>query len=403
MVAALSTLTAASGWTAPAASGVFTLVSNTSYAKTQTTTGYSFTGSSLLGQFTPAGGGSASLLAVALRPVASSNANEFGFEIQNGKIFLYVVSNGVWKLGVETTYSPTAHAWVRLRESNGVGFLDVAPDGLTWTNLSSLSYGALNVTDVTTVLYAYQATGASVATIASLNTPPTPPPPAGQSVTEYSDLTLVFLDHTSIAPAEHLPEFQTVSTPVGPGFAFSISDTTDVTPWDSGMKCVLAKMVNDKDPVVMNTTQTWNFYVYLPTQEIVTSWNGGVLWEFHTPGNSSGNNICLDNTGRGPTNPSFRFVHEGSGTFTWVPLTFNTYHHFTITVRWSTGSDGFYQASMDGVEYQNFTGATVFASDASGSDDTPFLQFGFYADIGASNGVASVGTNQVTISGITVA
>jgi len=154
--------------------------------------------------------------------------------------------------------------------------------------------------------------------------------------------------------------------------------------------------------VVMNTTQQWDFYVYLPTQEIVKSWNGGVLWEFHTPGNSSGNNICLDNTGRGPTNPSFRFVHEGSGTFTWVPLTFDNWHHFTINVRWSTGADGFYQASMDGVEYQNFTGPTVFASDASGGDDTPFLQFGFYADIGASNGVASVGNNQVTIAGITV-
>ena len=67
--------------------------------------------------------------------------------------------------------------------------------------------------------------------------------------------------------------------------------------------------------------------------------------------------------------------------FNWAALTFNAWHHFTIKVRWSLGSDGFYQAFLDGTPYQNFTGPTVYAAD----NGTPFLQFGFYADIGAAN------------------
>jgi hypothetical protein len=222
------------------------------------------------------------------------------------------------------------------------------------------------------------------------------------TIAQYSDLNLVFARKTYFSPAVALPpDFQTVSTSFGPGFQFVASDTTDVTLWDSAMKAVLAKK---QTPVVMNTTQQWDFYVYLPSQEIVTSWNGGVLWEFHTPNTSSGHNIALDNTGRGPGGaPSFRFEYETVGganyayAFKWAALTFNAWHHFTIKVRWSLGSDGFYQAFLDGTPYQNFTGPTVYAAD----NGTPFLQFGFYADIGAANGVASVGNSQVTIAGIT--
>jgi hypothetical protein len=225
---------------------------------------------------------------------------------------------------------------------------------------------------------------------------------ATSAIAQYSDLSLVFARNTYFNPAVALPpDFQTVSTSFGPGFQFVASDTTDVALWDSAMKAVLAK-ANPAD-VAMNTTQQWDFYVYLPSQEIVTSWNGGVLWEFHTPSTSSGHNIALDNTGRGPGGaPSFRFEYETVGganyayAFNWAALTFNAWHHFTIKVRWSLGSDGFYQAFLDGTGYQNFTGPTVYAAD----NGTPFLQFGFYADIGSKNGVASVGNNQVTIAGI---
>jgi hypothetical protein len=221
---------------------------------------------------------------------------------------------------------------------------------------------------------------------------------ATSAIAQYSDLSLVFARHTYFNPAVALPsDFQTVSTSFGPGFQFVASDTTDVAPWDSAMKAVVAK-ANPAD-VAMNTTQQWDFYVYLPSQKIVTSWNGGVLWEFHTS-TSSGHHIGLDNTGRGPTNPSFRFGRQDAAgenyAYTWAPLTFNTWHHFVINVKWSLGTGGHYQLSMDGTQYINFSGPTTFSGEG-----TPYLQFGFYADIGADTGVASVGNSQVTIAGIT--
>ena len=77
---------------------------------------------------------------------------------------------------------------------------------------------------------------------------------------------------------------------------------------------------------------------------------------------------------------------------------FDAWHHCTIKVRWSLGSDGFYQLFMDGTQYVNHQNTpTVYFGDGG----TPFLQFGLYADIGAANGVASVGNSQVTIAGIT--
>jgi len=224
---------------------------------------------------------------------------------------------------------------------------------------------------------------------------------ATSTIAQYSDLSLVFARRTYYNPAVALPpDFQTVSTSFGPGFQFVVSDTTDVTLWDSTMKAVLAKVSN---PIAMNTTQQWDFSVYLPSQNVVTSWNGGVLWEFHTPGVSSGHTVELDNTGRGPGGkPSFRFGYQTSAgahyAYTYAALTFDAWHHCTIKVRWSTATDGFYQLSMDGTQYINHQNTpTVYAGDGG----TPFLQFGFYADIGAASGVASVGNSQVTIAGIT--
>jgi hypothetical protein len=220
------------------------------------------------------------------------------------------------------------------------------------------------------------------------------------AISSFSDLLLVFARKTFFNPAVALtPELQIVSTPHGPGWQCAVSDTTDVTLWDSTMKAVLAKVnpSGGKD-VVMNTTQQWDAYIYLPSQSIATSWNGGVLMEFHTPGVSSGHTVELDNTGRGPGGlPSFRFGFQNSAganySYTWAPLAFNTYHHVTIKVRWSLGTDGFYQLSLDGTQYVNHTGTpTVY----SGDGGTPFLQFGFYSDLGAGN-------SQVTIAGLTVA
>lgn len=40
---------------------------------------------------------------------------------------------------VSATYSSSTHAWIRIREASGVIYWDTSPDGLSWTNFTSLA------------------------------------------------------------------------------------------------------------------------------------------------------------------------------------------------------------------------------------------------------------------------
>ena len=41
-------------------------------------------------------------------------------------------------------------------------------------------------------------------------------------------------------------------------------------------------------------------------------------------------------------------------------------------IKWSNGNDGYLKATIDGVQYMNYSGQTVFDA------ETPYLQFGWY-------------------------
>ena len=69
-------------------------------------------------------------------------------------------------LSAKVTYSSTAHAYWRIRESSGTVYFDVAPDGATWTSLwdaHTMDVTRLQVafstgywaTDTTTTAYVY--------------------------------------------------------------------------------------------------------------------------------------------------------------------------------------------------------------------------------------------------------
>jgi len=75
------------------------------------------------------------------------------------------------------TYSPTSHAWWRIRESGGTVYWDASADGLTWSNLGSATHG-LNLSAVKFLLQAGfygTETGTVPAVYDNLNTPPAPP------------------------------------------------------------------------------------------------------------------------------------------------------------------------------------------------------------------------------------
>jgi hypothetical protein len=248
-----------------------------------------------------------------------------------------------------------------------------------------------------------------IQTPAPLPLAPEPPPPLlvpptapARTIAAYSDLSLVFVPANK-TPAKFAPQFQTVTTPNGPGFAFVVADT-DVTIWDNRMKAVLAKA--GKLAFKNGETQQWDFAVYLPKQNIVTSWNGGVLWEFHSAGVSSGHHISLDNRGK---EPAWRFGFQnaagqkytyGQKGETGPAVKFDTWHRLRINLKWSTAKDGFYTVRLNDTVVQNFTNVPTWFTADGGA--LPILQFGFYADIGAKVGATPAGTNQVTFAGITL-
>lgn len=102
---------------------------------------YDLTGSFVFGQFA--------------LPALGTGTRETFFEVirggvSNDKLSLYVsganiaarrTNVGTNTNGSSQTYSPTTHAWWRIRESAGTVFFDYSADGLTWNNLWSTAPG----------------------------------------------------------------------------------------------------------------------------------------------------------------------------------------------------------------------------------------------------------------------
>jgi len=90
-----------------------------------------------------------------------------------GQLLVRTVYGGVTVTSAPITYSATAHAWWRIREALGTLYFDVAPDGLTWTNIYSSVY-SMTATAVSVLVYAgdfgSDATGTSFVT--DVNVPP---------------------------------------------------------------------------------------------------------------------------------------------------------------------------------------------------------------------------------------
>jgi len=81
-----------------------------------------------------AGGATAEALAEVL-VLSSTGGTDAGFSLNAASGLLRLISRvGYTDPGqVDLAYDPTAHAWVRLRESDGTLAWDTSPDGRTWT------------------------------------------------------------------------------------------------------------------------------------------------------------------------------------------------------------------------------------------------------------------------------
>ena len=228
--------------------------------------------------------------------------------------------------------------------------------------------------------------------------PPATPSPAATSGPEaspaaplpFSDIDAVFAPEWKqpavASPAGSPFGIWPISTPAGPGFDFIVTDQA-VTPWNTETKAILA-VKTLTSPI--GKTQKWMFSLYLPKQSLIQHWHAGVLWEFHT-NSSSGHHLALDPDGTFRIGrqtaygaESYRLTSGGPVPWDrWVPVVFD--------VKWSLRSDGYLRVSIDGTQYLDHSGATVFANDGD-----PYLQFGFYSRLGAGL------TNKVRFSDIRV-
>ena len=103
-----------------------------------TSTLYDATGSSIYAQIGVAANGNGTTKTIMRVRLDSNNA--MTIRVESGVFKQVNVTGGVSTTVTLPTYDPHQHRFWRLRESGGTFFADTSPDGLTWTNQSSMTY-----------------------------------------------------------------------------------------------------------------------------------------------------------------------------------------------------------------------------------------------------------------------
>lgn len=85
--------------------------------------------------YAPAAGGATDQALAEVLVLSSTGGTDAGFSLNAVTGLLHLISRTGYADPNETVlvYSPTAHAWVRLREAAGTLAWDTSPDGATWT------------------------------------------------------------------------------------------------------------------------------------------------------------------------------------------------------------------------------------------------------------------------------
>jgi hypothetical protein len=135
-----------------------------------TTALYDATGSSVYARVAASANGAGNTRTI-MRIRVDAN-NSMSIRVESGVLKQTSIVAGVTNSTVLPAYDPHAHRWWRLRESAGQFYADTSPDGLTWTNQSSMAY-SYDVTGVTlrfeSVSSATEVAG-NVSVIAGVNT-----------------------------------------------------------------------------------------------------------------------------------------------------------------------------------------------------------------------------------------
>jgi hypothetical protein len=141
-------------------------------ARVACTTGYNAVSSALgytlressayLRAYAPAGGGATTEAWAQVLVKSIVGGTDLGFELRmtTGDLVAFSRTGYVDGGEVTLTYSPTDHAWLRIRETGGNTLWDTSPDGSTWTNRRTLTSPAyVGDTDLEFQLIAHRSDG----------------------------------------------------------------------------------------------------------------------------------------------------------------------------------------------------------------------------------------------------
>jgi beta-lactam-binding protein with PASTA domain len=204
-----------------------------------------------------------------------------------------------------------------------------------------------------------------------------PPPPASAQISPNATWSCEFAN----SPTDcgfYLQAFASNrATIVSPGRDGPTAAELTTQPGDSGL---FGSGTAERADVDLGTSASycnqgqdewWAHSIMFPQSYVIppagSVWNWGVVFDFHHTGPTGQPNFQIASlpTGlefwvsggptvvNGPTDPGFYSVAIG-------PVTKNVWYDFMYHVKWSSGSDGFFQAWLNGKQLMNYSGATLY-------------------------------------------
>ena len=284
----------------------------------------------------------------------------------------------------------------RVERCAGAGCSDFAqiatPTAASFTDAglqasTSYSYRA-RASDAAANLSAYS----NVATATTAALPPPPPPVAAFFCSFASSATdCGFLEQAKVSGRASVVGAAQVSSVAGlahVGAALGRDGPTAVRlHTEPGDSSVAGSGANERDDLTLSQSETdcfegreqwWAHSILFPDdyvdppQSTSSSWNWAVVFDFHNadPGAGQANfqiNAWPATALPGnPTGLAFQIAHGDQAqptvnNFPIGPIARNTWYDFVYHVKWSSGSDGFFTAWVNGAKKMDYIGPTLYA------------------------------------------
>src|SRR5881275_1474997 len=208
-----------------------------------------------------------------------------------------------------------------------------------------------------------------------------PPPPASAQISPNASWSCEFVNSPTDCGFNLQAFASSRATTVSPGRDGTTAAELTTQPGDSNLYGSGTAERADMDIGISTSycnqgqDEWWAHSLMFPQNYVIppagSVWNWGVVFDFHHTGPTGQPNFQIASlpTGlefwvsggptvvNGPTDPGFHSVAIG-------PVTKNVWYDFMYHVKWSSGSDGFFQAWLNGQQLMNYSGATLYVGES---------------------------------------